>query len=408
MEPVPLVDMPEDPKSALTFKIIAQDGLARAAELVLPHGMVDTPIFMPVGTQGTVKGLMPEQLEHPPIDAPIILANTYFINLRPGTELLDKVGGLHKLMGWKRNLLTDSGGFQMVSLLDLAEFTEAGVHFKSPVDGTELLLTPERSMGIQNSIGSDIMMALDDVVNVTCTDHARFELAAERTVRWIDRCIKAHKNTTQQNLYGIIQGGTDEVLRDYCLTEFAKRDPWLPGYAIGGLSGGEDKADFWRTVKQCCDRLPTNKPRYVMGVGYPVDLVVCVCLGADQFDCVYPTRTGRFGTALVPSGTMNLRLSQYRTDHSPIDPECPCFVCRRHSRAFLHDSINESVTGQLITYHNITYQLTLMRGLRQAIIDGHLGQYVRHFMARQFPQGPPQWVMDAMDAAGIKLTTQEG
>ncbi|KAG9390578.1 tRNA-guanine(15) transglycosylase-like [Carpediemonas membranifera] len=396
-------ELPHGKSEALEYQCIAKDHLSRASLLTLPHGVVDTPIFMPVGTQGTVKGLTASELEEEPINAPIILANTYFINLRPGTDLLDEIGGLHKLEGWSRNLLTDSGGFQMVSLLDLAEFTEEGVHFQSPVDGTELLLTPEKSMAIQNSIGSDIMMALDDVVPVTCKDHARFELAAERSVRWIDRCIAAHTNTANQNLFGIIQGGTDPVLREYSLKHFMERDAKLPGYAIGGLSGGEDKADFWRTVKQCCDVLPPSKPRYVMGVGYPVDLVVCVCLGADMFDCVYPTRTGRFGTALVPTGTMNLRLAQFREDSRPVMQGCRCFVCRTYTRAYLHDTVSETLTGQLIAYHNVAYQLQLMRGLRQSIVEHRLEAFVRDFMAKQFPEGAPQWVRDAVEAAGMSL-----
>eukprot|EP00494_Astrolonche_serrata_P024501 UN24760 len=207
-------------------------------------------------------------------------------------------------MNWDRNILTDSGGFQMVSLLELAEFSEEGVRFQDPMDGTELLLTPEKSIQFQNEIGSDIMMALDDVVPSTANNYERFKIATHRTIRWIDRCIKAHKKPDKQNLFGIIQGGLDEKLRDHCLDEFIKRSDDLPGYAIGGLAGGESKDDFIRVVYQCTSKLPKNKPRYCMGIGFPLDLVVCSALGVDMFDCVYPCRTARFGTALIPEGKL--------------------------------------------------------------------------------------------------------
>ncbi|KAB2609702.1 queuine tRNA-ribosyltransferase-like, partial [Pyrus ussuriensis x Pyrus communis] len=295
---------------ALRFEVLGRFNRARAARLTLPHFACQTPLFMPVGTQGTIKGLTTEQLED--IGAQIILGNTYHLALRPTSELLDELGGLHKFMNWPRALLTDSGGFQMVSLLHLADITEEGVTFQSPVDGKRMLLTPEESIQIQNRIGADIIMALDDVVKTTTTG-PRVEEAMYRTIRWIDRCIEAHKRPTEQNLFGIVQGGLDPVL----------------SYAIGGLAGGESKDSFWRVVAQCTAALPEEKPRYVMGVGYPLDIVVCSALGADMYDCVYPTRTARFGTALVPENEYTQKISYlfYVLTRAPLCV-CVCFATK--------------------------------------------------------------------------------
>lgn len=266
---------------ALKFKLIAKDGSARASLLELPHYTCSTPMFMPVGTQGTVKGLTPSELEQ--LDCHLILGNTYHLGNRPGADVVAHMGGLHRFINWPRAMLTDSGGFQMVSLLKLASITEEGVKFQSPHDGTEMLLTPELSMEVQNKLGADIMMALDDVVPATCTDAARVEEAMHRTLRWIVRCENAHKRKNEQNLFPIVQGGLNPSLRATCLDALIKLD--APGYAIGGLSGGESKDQFWRVVLQCTSALPPHKPRYLMGVGYAVDLVVCTALGVDMFDC---------------------------------------------------------------------------------------------------------------------------
>eukprot|EP00124_Ichthyophonus_hoferi_P004810 Ihof_evm1s584 gene=Ihof_evmTU1s584 len=310
-----------DTGPALKFKIVARCSTtkARCAMMELPHSTVETPVFMPVGTQGTMKGITFQQLED--LGCQICLANTYHLGHRPGPELLEEMGGLHKFMHWNRSLLTDSGGFQMVSLLSLADITEEGVLFQSPHDGSQLMLTPEKSIELQNTIGADIMMQLDDVVH-SLTTGPRVEEAMQRSIRWLDRCIAAHKNPTTQNLFGIIQGGLDTKLRTVCVEEMVKRN--LPGYAIGGLSGGEAKSSFCTAVNCCTDLLPEGKPRYCMGVGYAVDLVVCAALGVDMFDCVFPTRTARFGTALVPGGSLQLKQKKYETDLSPIDKDCPC------------------------------------------------------------------------------------
>ncbi|XP_027032300.1 queuine tRNA-ribosyltransferase catalytic subunit 1 isoform X1 [Tachysurus fulvidraco] len=387
----------------LALRIVAECPVtkARACVLTLPHGSVNTPVFMPVGTQGTMKGITAQQLEQ--LDCQICLGNTYHLGMRPGPELIEKANGLHGFMNWKRNLLTDSGGFQMVSLVELSKVTEEGVLFRSPYDGKEILLTPEQSVGIQNSLGSDIMMQLDDVVSSTVTG-PRVEEAMHRSVRWLDRCIAANQNPHRQNLFAIIQGGLNAELRRACLDEMTKRD--VPGFAIGGLSGGEEKDDFWKMVTLSTDHLPREKPRYLMGVGYAVDLVVCVALGCDMFDCVFPTRTARFGSALVPWGSLQIKQKQYAKDFQPLDPECECPTCKRHSRAYLH-ALFKSDTAAMhhITIHNISYQLTLMRSVRQSIVEQRFPEFVQSFMRRMFPNDEtyPSWVVDALASVNITL-----
>ncbi|KAI0241518.1 Queuine tRNA-ribosyltransferase catalytic subunit 1 [Lamellibrachia satsuma] len=327
---------------------------------------------MPVGTQGTLKGITPDQLEE--LNCQIILGNTYHLGHRPGPKLISEVGGLHNFMQWNRGLLTDSGGFQMVSLLDLSEMTEEGVKFVSPHDNSVMMLTPEKSIEIQNDIGADIIMQLDDVVSSTTTG-SRVVEAMHRSIRWLDRCIKAHKRPDKQNLFGIVQGGLDAELRTECANEMVKRD--VPGFAIGGLSGGEEKCHLWRMVTLSTDILPKEKPRYLMGVGFAVDLVVCVALGCDMFDCVYPTRTARFGRALVRSGQLQLKSQRYATDMRPIDADCTCLTCRTYSRAYLHSIVtHESVSCSLLSLHNVAFQMKLMADIRQSIRDDRFPQFV--------------------------------
>ncbi|WJX59903.1 tRNA-guanosine(34) preQ1 transglycosylase [Trifolium repens] len=387
---------------ALRFEILGRFNRARASRLTLPHFVCQTPLFMPVGTQGTIKGLTTSQLED--IGCQIILGNTYHLALRPTPELLDEVGGLPKFMNWPRAMLTDSGGFQMVSLLHLADITEKGVTFQSPVDGKPMLLTPEESIQIQNKIGADIIMALDDVIKTTTTG-ARVEEAMYRTLRWIDRCIAAHKRPHDQNLFGIVQGGLDPELRDTCVKGMVQRD--LPGYAIGGLSGGEDKNSFWRVVAQCTAALPEDKPRYVMGVGYPLDIVVCSALGADMYDCVYPTRTARFGTALVPEGVLKLKNRDMADDTRPIDPTCPCMVCKNYTRAYIHCLVTKDAMGsQLLSYHNLYYMMQLSRNLHSSIVEKRFPKFVCDFLHQMFPKGDvPEWVCNAMEVAGIDISS---
>lgn len=385
-----------------SFEILAEcsRSKARAGLLHLPHHTVNTPVFMPVGTQGTLKGLLPAQLEE--LNCEIMLGNTYHLGNRPGPELLKKAGGLHKFMNWKRALLTDSGGFQMVSLLDLAEITEQGVKFKAPHDGSEMLLTPEHSIQIQNCIGADIMMQLDDVVSSTTTG-PRVEEAMHRTVRWLDRCLKANEREHDQALFPIVQGGLDEELRRKCAAELTNRE--VHGYAIGGLSGGEAKDDFWKMVAVSAASLPKNKSRYTMGIGFALDLVVCTALGSDMYDCVFPSRTARFGVALVPSGSINLKKSVYRKDFTALDDNCGCSTCKTYTKAYIHSIVTqETVACHLITIHNIAYQLNLMNTMRESIKQDKFPEFVQHFMKTQYPdKNYPQWAVDALQSVEITL-----
>ncbi|CAL8143669.1 unnamed protein product [Orchesella dallaii] len=390
-------------KSALTFKVLAECPVtkARASLMTLPHGAVETPVFMPVGTQGSLKGLLPEQLEK--LECKLILGNTYHLGNRPGTDLMKKAGGLHNFMHWSHDLLTDSGGFQMVSLLELAEITEEGVKFKSPYDGSECMLTPEHSIQIQNTIGADIIMQLDDVVSSTTTG-PRVKEAMERTIRWLDRCMAAHQFPEKQNLFPIVQGGLDPELRKECAKELIKRD--TPGFAIGGLSGGESKDDFWRMVHISTDILPKNKPRYLMGVGFAEDLVVCCALGVDMYDCVFPTRTARFGCALTFTGQINLKQQKYKEDFSPIDPECTCSTCTNYTRAYLQKIVtHETVACHLLTVHNVRFQMRLMERIRSNIKTGTFVEFVKSFMLGIYPDKKyPTWSKDALEAVGITLS----
>ncbi|KAF2455030.1 queuine tRNA-ribosyltransferase [Lineolata rhizophorae] len=414
--------------SALKFELHAKCSTtkARAATLTLPHGPVPLPIFMPVATQASLKGLTPEQLAD--TGCRLCLNNTYHLGLKPGQATLDAVGGAHKLQGWNHNILTDSGGFQMVSLLKLATITEAGVRFLSPHDGSPMLLTPEHSMALQNSIGSDIMMQLDDVVATTSPDRARVREAMLRSVRWLDRCIAAHRRPEVQNLFCIVQGGLDLELRRECVRLMVERD--TPGIAIGGLSGGEEKDAYCKVVDTCTDLLPEMKPRYVMGVGYPEDLVVSVALGADMFDCVWPTRTARFGNAITSTGVLNLRHASFATDFRPIDPACTCPVCRPRdslpassssslsqipgfglTRASLHHlAAKETVGAHLLTMHNVHYQLSLMAQMREAILEDRFPQFVRGFFAGLYggrKEAFPVWAVEALRGVGMDLTEDE-
>ncbi|CAL8469347.1 g8888 [Coccomyxa elongata] len=374
--------------------------------MTLPHFVAETPMFMPVGTKGTVKGLTSQQLVD--LNCHVILGNTYHLEERPGSDLVQELGGLHKFMNWPRGMLTDSGGFQMVSLLHLAEITEEGVQFQSPVDGSLMMLTPERSIAIQNMLGADIIMALDDVVSSVNTTPERFEEATHRTTRWIDRCIKAHARTHEQNLFAIVQGGLNKDLRGISIRDLSARN--LPGYAIGGLAGGESKDDFWRVVAQCTapeTGLPADKPRYVMGVGYPLDIVICSALGADMYDSVYPTRTARFGVALVPSGVLKLKNIGFAEDFRPLDEECSCMTCKKYTRAFLHNLVAKGIpfAAMLVSLHNIAYTQRLTRQIRTAISEQRFPEFVRSFVMLQYPieSNVPKWVRDALAECDISL-----
>ncbi|VDO69803.1 unnamed protein product [Heligmosomoides polygyrus] len=392
--------MVSNSEQGMSFKVLRTTGRARHGLLSLPHSDVKTPVFMPVGTQGTMKGILPEQLLE--MDCRILLCNTYHLGHRPGHERVQKAGGLHKMMNWPRSILTDSGGFQMVSLSKLMSVDEQGVNFESPHTAEMMSLTPEMSVEIQQALGADIMMQLDHVVHVLTTGDI-VEEAMQRSVRWLDRCTKAHTRL-DQTLFPIVQGGLNLDLRMKCVEEMAKRAK--VGIAIGGLSGGEEKSQFWRVVAACCEALPPHLPRYVMGVGFPVDLVICSLLGADMFDCVYPTRTARFGTALVrKGGLMHLNQKRFADDFAPIESDCDCHTCRTYTRAYIHMIMNKETVGcHLVSVHNIRHQLRLMEDVREAIDSGKVQEFLHLFLRESFPSEPiPQWVQDAVEFLGYTL-----
>jgi len=389
------------------FKVLHTDGRARYTNLTLPHYDCFTPMFMPVGTQGCVKGLTSAQLEE--IECQVILGNTYHLGQRPGKDLFLECGGLHKFMSWKRGLLTDSGGFQMVSLADLSDVTEEGVMFQSPIDGKSEMLTPEKSMEIQNAIGADIIMALDDVVSSVKISKERFEEATHRTTRWIDRCIKGHKRPKEQALFGIVQGGLDDRLRDISLEGLLKRSKDLPGFAIGGLAGGEGKEDFCRVLEYALPKLPFNKPRYVMGIGYPIDIVICTAFGGDMYDCVFPSRTARFGNALVPEGTLRLKQAQYKTDERKVQDDCDCLCCSHYTRKDLNKIAGKETEASIVlTYHNLRYLMRLCKQMREAIEKKAFKEFCIQFTKKLYSlekDGIPKWVSDAFAKVDIDVLT---
>ncbi|VDB92377.1 unnamed protein product [Peniophora sp. CBMAI 1063] len=375
----------------------------------LAHGVTALPTFMPVATQAAIKGLTPQQMDS--LGVSLILNNTYHLNLRPGIETLKEAGGAHKFQGWNHNLLTDSGGFQL-GKAELSEQGAAGAKegalFASPFDGSPTMLTPEESMSIQHAIGADIIMQLDDVVPSLETG-PRVEEASRRSVRWLDRCIDFHETSGRQdiqNLFAIVQGGLDPALRAQCLDEMVKRKDRVAGYAVGGLSGGEEKEVFWKIIKQCADGLPIDRPRYAMGIGYAEDLLVCVALGIDMADCVFPTRTARFGVALTHKGSLNLRLRKYAGDLLPIDSDCPCPTCSDGtSRAMLHHTLTrETAAAHAVSLHNLTFQARVMGGARNAIMEGEFPTYLKSFFKDYFgEQGYPEWCVNALRSVGVDL-----
>ncbi|KAI6157818.1 tRNA-guanine(15) transglycosylase-like protein [Pisolithus tinctorius] len=392
----------------MQFEVIATCNTTRArvCRMKLTHGVTMLPTFMPVATQAAIKGLTPEQVES--LGITLILNNTYHLNLRPGIKILDEAGGAHNFQGWNRNLLTDSGGFQLVSLSKFTKITEEGALFSSPFTGEPTMLTPEESISIQHSIGADIIMQLDDVVS-SLTVGPRVAEAMERSVRWLDRCIEQHERSGQrdrQNLFAIVQGGLDAELRDRCLQAMIARKDHVAGYAIGGLSGGEEKDVFWRIIKQCAEQLPADRPRYAMGVGFAEDLLVCVALGVDMADCVFPTRTARFGVALTFKGPLNLRLRKHAESIEPIDENCPCPTCSsRTSRAMLHHIVTiETAGAHAVTQHNLVFQAQVIGRARDAIMEGRFPDYLRTFFENYFgDHGYPEWCVDALRSVGVDL-----
>ena len=363
----------------MQFELDNTDGKARRGRLKFDRGVVETPAFMPVGTYGTVKGMTPEELDE--TGAHICLGNTFHLMLRPGTEIIKQHGDLHDFMHWQKPILTDSGGFQVFSLGDLRKITEEGVTFRSPINGEKILLTPEKSMQVQRDLGSDIVMIFDE-----CTPHPATESEArqsmELSLRWAKRS-KAEHGDNPSALFGIIQGGMYEGLRDVSLKGL--EDIGFDGYAIGGLSVGEPKEDMIRILDHTTDKIPAHKPRYLMGVGKPEDLVEGVRRGVDMFDCVMPTRNARNGHLFVTSGIVKIRNAAHKTDTSPLDDKCDCYTCKNYSRSYLHhlDKCNEILGARLNTIHNLRYYQRVMKGLRDAIAEQKLDEFVADFYAQK-------------------------
>ncbi|WP_298721305.1 tRNA guanosine(34) transglycosylase Tgt [uncultured Ferrovibrio sp.] len=364
----------------LRFSVRAQDGAARLGRLETAHGAIDTPAFMPVGTAATVKAMTPEMVAE--TGAQIILGNTYHLMLRPTAERIAKLGGLHKFMNWPGPILTDSGGFQVMSLAQLNKVTEHSVTFQSHIDGARYELTPERSIEIQHLLDSTITMQLDECVKLPTTTKRAAE-AMRLSLRWAARSKAAFKPREGYGLFGIVQGGTDAALRE----ESAKGliATGFDGYAIGGLAVGETQEEMFATLDVTTPHLPQDKPRYLMGVGKPSDLVGAVMRGVDMFDCVLPTRSGRTGQAFTRRGSINIRNARHAEDPRPLDEHCRCPACRNYSRAYLHHLVrsDEILGAMLMTAHNLTYYQDLMQGMRAAVAEGRLAAFAEDFHARQ-------------------------
>jgi queuine tRNA-ribosyltransferase len=372
-----------------TFELLATDGAARLGRLTLTHGVVETPAFMPVGTYGTVKAMTPEELEG--LGAHICLGNTFHLMLRPGADIVDLHGGLHRFMHWSRPILTDSGGFQVFSLKSLRKITEEGVRFRSPIDGSDVRLTPEDSMDVQLKLRSDIAMALDDCTPYPATESEARE-SMERSMRWAARSHAHYYRERRRadtpayppgGLFGIVQGGMHTALRLASLEALTQLD--FPGFAVGGLAVGEPEEERLRVLEAVVPHMPTDRPRYLMGVGRPEDIVAAVLRGIDMFDCVMPTRHARNGHLFTATGVINIRNSAHQTDLGPIDPECGCYTCRNYTRSYLRhlDRCNEILGSRLNTIHNLHFYLDLMRSIRSAIAEGRLTSWAAAYLGRR-------------------------
>ncbi|MFT6195058.1 MAG: queuine tRNA-ribosyltransferase [Cognaticolwellia sp.] len=372
-------------KNAMQYQLLTTDGKARRGRLTFDRGTIETPAFMPVGTYGTVKGMKTEEVAE--TGAEIILGNTFHLMLRPGTEIIEQHGGLHGFMNWDKPILTDSGGFQVFSLGKMRKITEEGVKFNSPVNGEKIMLTPERSMEVQHSLGADIVMIFDECTPYPAS-HEESKVSMELSLRWAQRSKDAHEGNLNA-LFGIVQGGMYEDLREVSVNGLTSIG--FDGYAIGGLSVGEPKEDMIRILDHTAPLIPENKPRYLMGVGKPEDLVEGVRRGIDMFDCVMPTRNARNGHLFVTNGVIKIRNARHKTDTGPLDPECDCYTCKNYSRAYLHhlDKCNEILGSQLNTMHNLRFYQRVMQGLRDAIEQGKLDTFVAEFYALRDLPVPP-------------------
>ena len=367
---------------AIPFDLLANDSesSARRGRLHTAHGAIETPVFMPVGTQGTVKGMMPETLHH--LGAQIILGNTYHLFLRPGHELVEKMGGLHKFMNWSGPILTDSGGFQVFSLGKLCKIDEKGVRFQSHLDGSHQVITPESSIEIQQALGADIIMVFDECIPYPATREYVVD-STERSMRWAQRCKEAHRRKDGSALFGIVQGGMHEDLRRKSAEDLI--DIGFDGYAIGGLSVGEKAEVMYEVMDYTLPHLPDDRPRYVMGVGTPENLVEGVRRGVDMFDCVMPTRNARNGVLFTSFGKISIKQARYIDDSLPIDPDCDCYVCRNYSRAYLRHlyQSNEILSSVLNTTHNLHYYVGLMAQMREALDKGDFTNFYKEFYQKR-------------------------
>ena len=392
-----ITQIAQNSREALRFRVEAQDGEARAGVITSRRGEIETPVFMPVGTAGTVKGIRFEELESPDLDARIILGNTYHLWLRPGIDVIKAAGGLHRFIGWNRALLTDSGGFQVWSLGALRKITEEGTEFRSHVDGSRKFLSPEVSMEVQAALGSDIVMVFDECAPGQAS-HEETERSMELTTRWARRSktafdqlqtdgadtgrVDSNLVSGRQALFGIVQGAGHLDLRRRSLEQTVEIG--FDGYAIGGLSVGEEKSLMFEVIDAIAPRLPSESPRYLMGVGTPEDLVEAVARGVDMFDCVLPTRNGRTGQAFTSQGKLNIKNAQWTKDLRPLDESCNCSVCRRHTRSYLRHLYltGEMLASILLTHHNLAFFLDTMRRVRQSIRSGHFPKFRREFTER--------------------------
>ena len=367
--------------SAMTFELIKKDpgSAARLGSLTTTHGKIDTPIFMPVGTQATVKAMTPEELVE--VGSQIILANTYHLYLRPGHELIARMGGLHRFMHWDRPILTDSGGFQVFSLGELRKISEEGVKFRSHIDGSSHFISPEVSIAIQEALGADIAMCFDECPPYPA-EYSYVKQSLELTTRWAKRCKVAHSRPDQA-LFGIVQGGMHPELRRESALQLAEIG--FDGYALGGLSVGEEKPVMYEMMQECSDILPEDHPRYIMGIGAPEDLVEGIHNGFDMFDCVMPTRNARNGALFTIFGRINIKAAIYAEDAGPIDPECDCYVCRNYSRAYLRHLYRsqEILASRLNSWHNLHFYLNLMSQARAAIAAGSFVSFRKEFYAKR-------------------------
>ncbi len=370
-------------EKAVTYELLHTDKKtgARRGRITTPHGVIETPVFMPVGTQATVKAMKPESVEE--TGAQIILANTYHLYLRPGSEIIREAGGLHKFMNWNKPILTDSGGFQVFSLGHMRKITEEGAMFASHIDGSRHMLSPEKSIEVQTDLGSDIMMAFDECAPPDAT-RKYIEKSQALTTRWLERCVKAHKNPDKQALFGIMQGGFYRDLREKSAREIVDMD--LQGYAIGGISVGETKEEYIGVLEYAPKLLPENKPRYVMGIGTPDYIFEAVEHGVDMFDCVEPTRIARHGVATTSHGRINIKNAKFERDFTPLDPECDCYTCRNYTRAYLRHlfKAGETMSHMLLTEHNLRFLSKLSEDIRRSIEEDRFLEFKKEFYEKYY------------------------